>query len=140
MIQGNLHTIHTVACNIEHESSSMVNVARKTHEDSVRVKSLTRVATIYLPATLIAVSFPPGSNRPESFLIDSLHSDDFQLRPCAAGTFWQQRGKAKDSFCDCFGVLVIYRGYRDSNHPDVYHHPHVGQKTGAAPMVRDQLR
>ncbi|KAL8791674.1 MAG: hypothetical protein Q9195_005757 [Heterodermia aff. obscurata] len=60
IIQGHLHTIHTVACNIEHESSSMVSVAQRTHEDSVRLKTLTRVATIYLPATLIATIFSSG--------------------------------------------------------------------------------
>ena len=51
----------------------MVNVAQRTHEDSVTLKSLTRVATIYLPATLIAVSvLSRVETRLESLLESSL--------------------------------------------------------------------
>lgn len=55
-MQDNLNRLHMVASDIQHESATMVNVAQRTHKDSVALKTLTRVATIYLPATLIAVS------------------------------------------------------------------------------------
>ena len=57
-MQGNLHTLHVVASNIEHENAAMVNVAQQNQKDSVTLKTLTRVATVYLPATLLAVSAP----------------------------------------------------------------------------------
>ena len=54
--QDSLSILHMVVSNIEHENTAMVNVARQTQKDSVTLKTLTRVATVYLPATLLAVS------------------------------------------------------------------------------------
>lgn len=59
-MQDSLSTLHMVTSNIEHENATMANVAQQTQKDSVTLKSLTRVATFYLPATLLAVSAPNG--------------------------------------------------------------------------------
>lgn len=81
-MHGDLRTLHMVASSIEHESTAMVNVAQKTQKDSVTLKTLTRVATIYLPATLIAVSV---SWCQRTLHIDQLDPDIIQLQPRTAG-------------------------------------------------------
>lgn len=75
-----------VASNIQHESMVMVNVAQETQKDSVRLKTLTRVATVYLPATLIAVSASQWlTNNLKYLIINVINLATIQLQPCAAG-------------------------------------------------------
>ena len=77
----------------------MVNVAQSTHEDSVALKSLTRVATIYLPATLIAVSaLSRVEIRLESLFIDVLHQTVFSSGLVQLESSGSNDGKGKTHF------------------------------------------
>jgi Mg2+ and Co2+ transporter CorA len=57
-MQLNLIVLQTIATQSQGETEILSRVARQTQKDSITLKVLTLIATIYLPATLLAVCYP----------------------------------------------------------------------------------
>jgi len=56
-MQTNLSLIQHTATDTLHENSTMATIAKQSTKDSKRLQALTLIATLYLPATLVATVF-----------------------------------------------------------------------------------
>ena len=56
-LESSLFLLRGIAAATQTESESMSKLAKEGRKDSTRLRTLTYIATIYLPPTLIAVSF-----------------------------------------------------------------------------------
>jgi Mg2+ and Co2+ transporter CorA len=57
-MKDNLEALNYVASSSHRAQISLTDIARESQNDSTTIKVLTVIATIYLPASLLAVSLP----------------------------------------------------------------------------------
>ena len=55
-LQSNVEILKAISMEAKQESVSLTSIARRSQNDSTVVKALSRIAMLYLPPTLIAVS------------------------------------------------------------------------------------
>jgi Mg2+ and Co2+ transporter CorA len=55
-MQNITNSLHKISGHTQQQAESLVNVALQNHRDSKIIKTLSKIATMYLPASLIAVS------------------------------------------------------------------------------------
>ena len=51
----NLIAMEAIASQTQQENQTLASIAKQTQQDSIALKTLTLIATVYLPATFVAV-------------------------------------------------------------------------------------
>lgn len=63
-LQSNVEILKAISMEAKQESVSLTSIARRSQNDSTVVKALSRIAMLYLPPTLIAVSVSRSLKKP----------------------------------------------------------------------------
>ena len=80
-LQSNVEILKAISMEAKQESVSLTSIARRGQNDSTALKALSRIAMLYLPPTLIAVSLYLCLIRSE--ISSDIATDNFQLQSCA---------------------------------------------------------
>jgi hypothetical protein len=79
-----------IALGIQKENALMASLSLQNHKDTKALKSLTLIATLYLPASLTAVSFFKAQCSSRRVLTQN--SDNLQLKSHSTKTEYDERG------------------------------------------------
>lgn len=77
-LQSNVEILKAISMEAKQESVSLTSIARRGQSDSTTLKALSRIAMLYLPATLIAVSLSMSLTR--FSMSSAIATDDLQLQ------------------------------------------------------------
>lgn len=118
-LETSLYLLRGIATASQLQTQSILTIAQSGSKDSLRIKTLTHIATVYLPPTLIAVSLQRYHYRGCVTLTD-LPKDYIQFQPCISQG-WEQ------TLCNFATVLDLRRCHGVNNRHHSWRATHVGE-------------